>query len=156
MRQSSVLEVTTGLFVLLGIAALFYLATQTTNYRTVSSGQSFTVRAYFNNVGGLHVGAPVRMGGVTIGRVVGIRYSMKRYQAVVRLAIADRASHIPSDSTASILTQGVLGQQYVGISPGGAPTYLKNGSTIHFTQSAVILENLLGQLLTHGSSGKGK
>ncbi|MHB1543832.1 MAG: outer membrane lipid asymmetry maintenance protein MlaD [Gammaproteobacteria bacterium] len=156
MRQSSVLEVTTGLFVVLGIAALFYLATQTTDYRTVSGSQSYIVRAYFNNVGGLHVGAPVQMGGVTVGRVVGIHYSMKRYQAVIRMALEDRDAHIPSDSTASILTQGVLGQQYVGISPGGAPTFLKNGSTIHFTQSAIILEHLLGQLLTHGSSGKGK
>ncbi len=153
MRQSSALEISTGLFVLLGIAALFYLATKTTDYHSISGSQTYVVRAYFNNVGGLHVGAPVQMGGVTLGRVVGIRYSMKRYQAVVRMALNDRDDHIPSDSTASILTQGVLGQQYVGISPGGAPTFLKNGSTIHFTQSAIILEHLLGQLLTHG---KGK
>ncbi len=156
MRQSAALEVTTGLFVVLGIAALFYLATKTTDYRSIPGGQSYVVRAYFNNVGGLHVGAPVQIGGVTVGRVVGIRYSMKRYQAVVRMALRDHADHIPSDSTASILTQGVLGQQYVGLSPGGAPTFLKNGSTIHFTQSAIILEHLLGQLLTHGSRGKGK
>ena len=154
MRQIRTLEVTTGLFVLLGVAALFYLATQTTNYRSYG-GRSYRVRAFFNNVGGLHVGAPVRLGGVTIGRVNLIRYSMTRYQAEVGLLISDHYDKIPADSTAAILTQGVLGEQYIGLSPGGAPTFLHNGSTIHFTQSAIILENLLGQLLTHGGhSGK--
>jgi phospholipid/cholesterol/gamma-HCH transport system substrate-binding protein len=149
MRPNRTLEFTTGVFLLLGIAALFYLATEATNYRNVGGGSSYTVRACFGNVGGLHVGAPVRIGGVTVGRVTAIDYSFKRYEACVRMAISNKDNRIPSDSTASILTQGVLGEQYVGLSPGGAPTYLHQGSVIHFTQSAVILEKLIGKFLAN-------
>lgn len=149
MRPSRSLELTTGIFLLLGIAALFYLATEATNYRDVSSTGSYEVRACFGNVGGLHVGAPVRIGGVTVGRVTAIKYSFKRYEACIQMALSKKDDKIPSDSTASILTQGVLGEQYVGLSPGGAATYLHQGSTIHFTQSAVILEKLIGKFLAN-------
>jgi phospholipid/cholesterol/gamma-HCH transport system substrate-binding protein len=155
MRPNRTLEFTTGIFLLLGIAALFYLATEATNYKSAGGAGTYTVRACFGNVGGLHAGAPVRIGGVTVGRVTAIDYSFRRYEACTHLAISKRDDRIPSDSTASILTQGVLGEQYVGLSPGGAPTYLHQGSTIHFTQSAVILEKLIGKFLANQPTKKG-
>lgn len=147
MRRTFGLELGTGLFMLLGLGALFFIATQATNFSGLSSGPAYTVTAAFNNVGGLKKGAAVELGGVRIGTVGAIRLDPKSLQALVTLRIDKRYNEIPTDSSAGILTRGLLGDQYVGITPGGALKSLKNGATIHFTRSAIVLEKLIGQFL---------
>lgn len=153
MRRSFGLELGTGLFVLLGIGALFFLATQTTNLNTLQQGPTYKVTASFNNVGGLKQGAPVALAGVTVGRVSNITLDPKTLEAVVTLQIMKRYDEIPTDSSASIQTRGLLGDQYIGITPGGSLKSLKNGDTIHFTQSAIVLENLISQFMFKQASG---
>ncbi len=155
MRKSHTLNLGTGTFVLLGFAALFYLTTQTT-----SRGLSFTspphydVTAKFDNIGDLKVGAPVSMAGVEIGRVVGIDFDPREYKAVVRMRLNARYNQLPTDSDASIYTQGLLGGKYIGLTAGGAETYLKNNDQIDFTQSAFVLENLIGEVLANFTKSK--
>lgn len=156
MRQTRSIEISTGFFIILGFCALFFLATQTTNIKAYGDNSGYAVTASFFNVGGLKVRAPVTMSGVTIGRVTDIRLDRKTFNAVVTMRISDRFNQIPDDSSASILTAGLLGEQYVGISPGGSETVLKNGSKIQQTQSAIILENLIGQFLFNKASSGGK
>ena len=147
MRQTRTIELSTGLFVMLGFAALFFMVTQITNRGIVLHEQLYRLTARFDNVGGLKVGAPVSMGGVTIGRVEAIDYDSKTYKAVTRLAIQNRFDKIPNDSDVAIYTAGLLGGQYVGFTPGGAETYFKDGDQIELTQSAVVLENLISKFL---------
>jgi phospholipid/cholesterol/gamma-HCH transport system substrate-binding protein len=146
MRPSRAIDVSTGLFVLLGFASMLFLVTQITNKQTVR-GNSFHLTAQFENVGGLKPGAPISMAGVTIGRVEDISYDMKQYKAVVLVRIDGRYDRIPTDSDASILTSGLLGGQYIGLSPGGAEEYFKDGDRIEFVQDAIVLENLIGKYL---------
>lgn len=155
MRRTFGLELGTGLFILLGIGALFFLATQATNFSGLSSGSTYTVTASFNNVGALQPDAKVSLAGVTIGRVSAIRLNPKSLEATVTLKIDKRYDEIPVDSSASILTNGLLGDQYVGISPGGSLKSLKSGDKIHFTQSALVLEKLIGQFLFNKASSGG-
>lgn len=155
MRRTFGLEIGTGLFVLLGIGALFFLALKTTNLNSLGSGQTYAVTADFDNVGGLKQGAAVALAGVRIGRVATIKLDPKSLQAVVTLNIEDRYNQIPIDSSASIQTRGLLGDQYIGISPGGSLKSLKNGDTIHFTQSAIVLENLISQFMFNGKKSSG-
>ena len=152
MQQTRSIEIGTGLFVLLGFAALFFLTTQTTGSETFSGGDTFSVSARFQNVGNLKVRAPVSMSGVTIGRVTAIQLDPERLDAEVTFVIDSRYSQIPDDSDAAILTSGLLGSQYIGIQPGGSDTYLKDGSEIMFTQSAVVLENLISKYLFQSGS----
>jgi phospholipid/cholesterol/gamma-HCH transport system substrate-binding protein len=147
MTQTRATEIGTGLFALLGFAALFFLVTQITNRSIAWNEQSYRLSARFDNVGGLKVGAPVSMGGVTIGRVEAIEFDSSDYKAVARLRIQQRYSRIPNDSDVAIFTAGLLGGQYVGITPGGAETYFKDGDQIELTQSAVVLENLISKFL---------
>ena len=150
MRKSRTLNLGTGTFVLLGFAALFFLTTQTT-----SRGISFTspphydLTAKFDNIGDLKVGAPVSMSGVEMGRVNKIAFDSKEYKAVVTLRMDARFNQIPTDSDAAIYTQGLLGGKFIGLSAGGAETYLKDKDQIDFTQSALVLENLIGQVLAN-------
>ncbi|MFO1407301.1 MAG: outer membrane lipid asymmetry maintenance protein MlaD [Steroidobacteraceae bacterium] len=153
MRQNRAIDVSTGLFVLLGIAAIVFLVTQISNREFTSQGAGYRVTARFENVGGLKVGAPVKMAGVTVGRVEQIGYDMKVFKAVVTMGIDGRYDQIPDDSDASIYTAGLLGGQYVGLSPGGSETYLKDGSTIEFVQDAIVLENLISKYM-FGQAGK--
>lgn len=147
MRQTRAIEIGTGLFVLLGFAALFFLVTQITS-REFSLGQGgYRVTALFDQVGGLKPGAPVSMSGVTVGRVESIAYDFSVYRALVTLRIQPGFDKIPDDSDASILTAGLLGGQYVGIGPGASETFFKNGDRIQFTQSAIVLENLISKFL---------
>jgi phospholipid/cholesterol/gamma-HCH transport system substrate-binding protein len=148
MRQTRAIELSTGLFVLLGFAALFFLTTQISN-RGVALGKDhgYTLTAKFEDIGGLKVGAPVSMSGVTVGRVHSIGYDTTEYKAVVKLRIDQAYDRIPDDSDAAILTAGLLGGQYVGIGPGGSETFLRDGSQIQLTQSAVVLENLISKFL---------
>ena len=147
MRATRAVELGTGMFVLLGFAALFFLVTQITNREVGFGDAGYRVTASFDQVGGLKPGAPVSMSGVTVGRVESIGYDFALYQAVVVLRIDGRYDRIPADSDASIFTAGLLGGQYVGIAPGGSETFLKDGDQIEFTQSAVVLENLISKFL---------
>ena len=152
MRQNRAVELGTGLFVLLGIGALLFLTTQTTGRNDFSTARTFVVEARFENVGSLKKRSPVAMSGVTIGRVTDIRFDSISLEAVVTLIIDSRYDQIPDDSDASILTAGLLGSQYIGLQAGGSETYLEEGSEIYLTQSAVILENLIGKFLVNSGS----
>jgi len=155
MKQARAVEVGTGLFVLLGFAALFFLVTQIPSRDFAFGDAGYRVSAKFENVGGLKAGAPVSMGGVTIGRVEGIDFDSTDYRAVATLRIVSRYGRIPDDSDAAINTAGLLGGQYVGITPGGSETYLKDGDRIEFTQSAVVLENLISKFLFDRAAQEG-
>jgi phospholipid/cholesterol/gamma-HCH transport system substrate-binding protein len=156
MRQTRTIEISTGLFIILGFASLLFLATQTTNIRAYGNTGGYTVTANFTNVGGLKVRAPVTMAGVAVGRVTNISLNPQTFNAIVSMRIDSSYRQIPDDSSASILTSGLLGEQYIGISPGGSETFLKNDSKIQFTQSAIILENLIGQFLFNKASSGSK
>ena len=145
------IETLVGLFVLLGIAALVFLAFRAANLGSFAGTDTYPLHARFDNIGGLKVRAPVRSAGVTVGRVTGIALDGKTFQGVVTLAI-QAGYQFPKDSAAKILTAGLLGDQYVGIEPGGDDKSLVTGETIAQTQSAVVLENLIGQFLT-GKAG---
>lgn len=156
MRKSRTLDLGTGSFVLLGFAALFFLTTQTTS-RGISfaSPPHYDLTAKFDNVGDLKVGAPVSMSGVEMGRVTKIGFDSKEYKAVVNLRIDARYNQIPTDSDAAIYTQGLLGGKFIGLTAGGAETYLKDKDQIDFTQSAFVLENLIGQVLANFAKSAG-
>ncbi len=151
MRTNRSLEIWTGLFVLLGFAALFFLTAQLPSNGLKLSGAKagYTVTAEFDNIGDLKGGAPVTLAGVSIGAVQGIRIDPQNYRALVTLRIDPQYNQIPDDSYASIDTQGLLGGQYIAIDAGGSETYLKNGSQIMQTQSAIVLENLINKLLAN-------
>ncbi len=141
------LELWVGLFVAAGILALAMLAFKVGNLTSADVMNSYKVSARFDNVGGLKVKAAVTMAGVRIGRVSGIAFDNKKYQALVTMDIDGRYQNIPKDSSASILTSGLLGDQYVGIEPGGDETSLQNGDNFLRTQSALVLEKLVGQVI---------
>lgn len=147
MQKTRAIELGTGLFVLLGFAALFFLVTQITSREFGLGEGGFRLTAMFEQVGGLKPGAPVSMAGVTIGRVESITYDFNEYRARVVLRVEPTYDRIPDDSDASILTAGLLGGQYVGIGPGASETFFKEGDRIEFTQSAIVLENLISKFL---------
>ena len=156
MRKSRTLNLGTGSFVLLGFAALFFLTTQTTSRGLSWFGPPhYELIAKFDNIGDLKVGAPVSMSGVEIGRVEKIDFDSNEYKAIVSLRLNERYNKIPTDSDASIYTQGLLGGKFIGITAGGADTYLKDKDQIDFTQSAIVLENLIGQLVANFAKGSG-
>ncbi|MGI9222876.1 MAG: outer membrane lipid asymmetry maintenance protein MlaD [Woeseiaceae bacterium] len=156
MQQTRTVELGTGLFALLGMGALFFLTTQTTGGDDFSADEVFEVTARFENVGSLRPRAPVAMSGVTIGRVTGIQFDPYSLEAIVTLDIDSRYDQLPDDTDASILTAGLLGSQYIGLQAGGSDMYLEDGSEIMFTQSAIVLENLIGKFLVRGGSGDEK
>jgi phospholipid/cholesterol/gamma-HCH transport system substrate-binding protein len=147
MRPSRTIDLSTGLFVLLGFAAILFLVTQITNREFSLGGSAYRLQAQFENVGGLKAGAPVSMSGVTVGRVESIGFDMDALKAVVTLRIDGRYDRIPEDSDASIYTAGLLGGQYIGITPGGSDQYLRDGAHIEFVQDAIVLENLISKYL---------
>lgn len=153
MKQTRAVELGAGLFVLLGFGALFFLITQTTGLSNEIGNKGYTISARFENVGDLKVRAPVTVSGVTIGRVTGITYDPERMNAVVDMMIAEQYTQLPDDSEAAILTAGLIGGQYIGLTPGGSETWLEQGSEIEFTQSAVVLENLIGKFLSSVGGG---
>ncbi|MEF9944321.1 MAG: outer membrane lipid asymmetry maintenance protein MlaD [Burkholderiaceae bacterium] len=139
-------ELLVGLFVLAGAVALLFLALRAANLGSFSSGPSYAVSAKFDNIGGLKPRAPVKSAGVVVGRVSSIGFDNVSFQAVVNLDL-DRRYEFPLDTSAKILTSGLLGEQYVGLEAGGDEKNLKSGDAIRVTQSAVVLENLISQFL---------
>ena len=152
MRQTRSVEIGTGLFVLLGMSSLFFLTTQTTGGDDFKAESVYTVEARFENIGSLRQRAPVTMSGVTIGRVTEVQFDPVSLEAVVHFVIDAQYDQIPDDSDASILTSGILGSQYIGLQAGGSDLYLEDGSEILFTQSAIVLENLIGKFLVNAGS----
>jgi len=153
MQHSYTQDTLVGFFVACGIAALFYMALQISNLTTYTDTQdTYTITASFENSGGLKVKSLVSVAGVKIGRVSAIRLDKERYESIVEMRIEKKYDTLPSDSTASIFTAGLLGEQYVSIEPGGSDEYLQNGDSIDITQSAIILEQAIGRFLFQKAS----
>ena len=144
--QQSKNDVWVGLFVLIGAAALVFLALQAANLLNLNFESGYRITARFDNIGGLKPQAAVRSAGVVVGRVESITFDDKTYQAQVRLSMEDRYL-FPRDSSLKILTSGLLGEQYIGIEAGADEANLANGDMVTATQSAVVLENLISQFL---------
>jgi phospholipid/cholesterol/gamma-HCH transport system substrate-binding protein len=141
------IEILVGIFVMAAIAAFFMLAMSVSNMSSYTGGKSYEIKAYFDNIGGLKVRSKVSAGGVNIGRVTGIQYDSETYEAVVSMAIDEKYNRFPIDTAASILTSGLLGEQFIGFEPGAEEEYLKQGDVIDLTQSALVLEQIIGQFL---------
>ena len=154
MRANYKVEFASGVFLLLGIAALVWLATRATDYGQEIGKETYSISARFTNVADLRDRAPVKIGGVTVGMVESITLDPVTFEAVVKMSVASRFDEIPSDTGASILTSGVLGDRYVGLEPGGAPDMLANGDELFITQSALVLEQVIGKYLFNASKGE--
>lgn len=148
------LEIAVGIFVALGIASLFMLAMKVSNLSAFDIEAGYTLKANFENIGGLKVRSPVRIGGVRIGRVVSIGYDSQHFEAVVTMSIDNRYDKLPSDTEAGIYTAGLLGEQYIGLEPGGAEEFLEDGGLIDETQSAIVLEKMIGNVLFDKTDGE--
>lgn len=144
--QRSKFDVWVGLFVLLGAAAILFLALKAGNLLTLSFDPTYQVTARFDNIGGLKPKAAVKSAGVVIGRVQSIKFDDKTFQASVEIAL-NKGVSFPKDSSAKILTAGLLGEQYIGLEPGYDQNNLAQGDAIKTTQSAIVLENLISQFL---------
>ena len=145
--QQRISQTVVGIFVVIVILALIFLAFKVSGLTSLGSGDTYTVTADFNNIGGLKARAPVRISGVTVGYVKSITLDSTTFQALVVMHIYDNQNKLPIDTSASVFTEGLLGANYVSLTPGYDATYFKNGSKIRSTHSALILENLIGQLL---------
>ncbi len=154
MNRNATQDTVVGLFVAAGIAALFFLALQVSNLSSFTQQDSYTVIARFENSGGLKEKSPVSAAGVKIGRVSSISFDQEKAQSVVVMAIDAHYDKLPEDTTASIFTAGLLGEQYVSLELGGSEEFLRNHSSIEITQSAVILEKVLGQFLFKSAEEK--
>src|SRR6516225_5816733 len=157
MRANRTLEIGTGLFVLLGFAALLFLTTQlpASGLKLGRAKAGYHVTAEFDNIGDLKVGSPVTMSGVRLGEVSGIHFDPRQFKAVVTMRIDPQYNQIPEDSYASIQTEGLLGGKYIGLSPGGSDTNLKDGSHIDQTQSAIVLESIINKFFANYASSRG-
>lgn len=147
MKITRTIEIGVGGFVALGIAALLMLALRVANVESLGASDGYRLFARFDNVGGLQVRSPVKIGGVLVGRVTGIDYDPALFQAVVEMRISPRFMQIPRDTAASIYTAGLLGEQYVNLDPGGDEETLRDGDTLEMTQSAIVLETMLQEFL---------
>lgn len=154
MSKTTQMEILVGAFMAAGFVALFFLAMQVSNLGTVHTGDSYRVEARFDNIGGLKAKAPVTLAGVEVGRVLDIYYDSQDFRAVAVLGIYAQYDNIPDDTFAKILTAGLLGEQYVGLDPGGSEDVLKEGSEIAVTQSALVLEEVIGQFI-YGKAQEG-
>ena len=151
--NKTILDLWVGLFVIAGIGALLFLALKVGSMNAVNASESYEVVAAFDNIGGLKARAPVKSAGVVVGRVVDIGFDSRTYEATVTLTI-DKRYTFPKDTSAAIMTSGLLGEQYIGLQAGGDSVKLKNKDRIKITQSAVVLENLIGQFL-YGKAQEG-
>ena len=154
----STIDLWVGIFVAAGLGALLFLALKVGNLASFSTAQTYLVQAKFANIGGLKVRAPVKSAGVVVGRVAEIRFDNETYEAVAMLKL-EASYRFPRDTSAKILTSGLLGEQYIGLEAGGNPAMLKDGERLRITQSAVVLENLISQFLfskaAEGGEAKG-
>ncbi len=153
MKRTYLLELSVGLFVALGIAALVFLALKVSNLAQVGVTDGYHLLARFDHVGGLRVRSPVTIAGVRVGQVSDIRVDPETFEAVVKLSI-DPGYRLPSDTSAQIYTAGLLGEQYIALEPGGEEDYLGDGDEIALTQSAIVLERVLGQFLFQKAAGE--
>jgi phospholipid/cholesterol/gamma-HCH transport system substrate-binding protein len=144
--ERTTLDLWVGIFVVAGVAALAMLAMKVGNLGTYNMSETYKVHAYFNNVGGLKPKASIKSAGVLVGRVTGITLDTQRYEADVEMSL-DKRYRFPKDTFANILTAGLLGEQYIGLVPGGDTEMLKNGDQIKMTQSAVVLEDLISKFI---------
>lgn len=154
MQHSKTQDTMVGLFVAVGIAALFYLALQISNLGSYSSGESYSIIARFQNSGGLKVKSPVSVAGVRIGRVSSITLDKESHEAIVEMRIEEQYNNLPDDSSASIYTAGLLGEQYISIDPGSSDDYLKDKSILDITSSAIVLEEMIGKFMMNKAEGK--
>ncbi|MDX8378530.1 MAG: outer membrane lipid asymmetry maintenance protein MlaD [Gallionella sp.] len=144
--ERTTLDLWVGMFVVAGVAALVVLAMKVGNLATYNVSESYQVHAYFSNIGGLKPKASIRSAGVLVGRVTSISLDTTRYEADVVMRL-DKRYRFPEDTFANILTSGLLGEQYIGLMPGGDEEMLKNGAQITHTQSAMVLENLISKFM---------
>ena len=151
--ERSTLDLWVGIFVVAGIAALVVLALKVGNLSTYNGGESYQLEAYFSNIGGLKPQASIKSAGVLVGRVTAISLDTERYEAKVTMSI-DQRYQFPVDTFANILTSGLLGEQYLGLVPGGDEQLLKAGDVVKQTQSAVVLEDLIGKFLYSKAEGQ--
>ncbi len=151
MQQKRGIDLIVGLFVLGGIAALVFLALRVGNLSTASVDNAYRLYAEFDNIGGLKLKAPVTLAGVNIGRVTDVKIEKAFYTAVVEMSIDSKYDNLPEDTSAAILTAGLLGSQYVGLEPGAEESYLADGDKIEITQSSLVLENLISTFITSGA-----
>ena len=154
MRKSAI-DVWVGIFVAIGLLAALFLALKVGNMNAISFQPTYTITARFDNIGGLKPRAPVKSAGVVVGRIADIRFDDTTYQATVTMTL-ERNYQFPKDSSAKILTSGLLGEQYVGLEAGGSDQMLAQGNMITQTQSAVVLENLISQFLYNKAADGGK
>ena len=147
------IEIMVGFFVVLGFLALFMLAMKVSNLSRLTNKEGYEVSAYFENIGGLKVRSPVTVSGVRVGQVTEIVYDSNRYEAKVVMRIQAAHDYFPIDTTASIYTAGLLGEQYVALEPGAEEDVLTTGDTIEFTQSALVLEEIIGKIVVKLTSG---
>ncbi|MDH3787184.1 MAG: outer membrane lipid asymmetry maintenance protein MlaD [Xanthomonadales bacterium] len=154
MRANYKVEFASGVFLLLGIAALIWLATRATDYGQELGKETYTISARFTNIGDLRDRAPVKIGGVTVGMVESVELDPVTFEAIVHMKVSSRFNEIPSDTGASVFTSGVLGDRYIGLEPGGAPDMLTNGDELFITQSALVLEQIIGKYLFNAGSDK--
>lgn len=144
---SKTVEIGVGVFVAMGLAALLMLAMKVSNLAELAAADGYQLTARFDNIGGLKVRAPVTMSGVRVGRVTEVEFDDSTYEAVVRFSVNPRYARIPLDTSASIYTAGLLGEQYIGLEAGGDEDFLTDGGEIMLTQSALVLEQVIGQFL---------
>lgn len=156
MKRQAKIEIWVGAFVLMSLAALLMIAFQVSNFSTWKEKPSYQVSALFDNIGGLKTRAPVKISGVVIGRVTAISVDPSSFKAKVEMKIDQDFNEISIDSSASILTSGLLGDQYIGLDIGGDEEYLVEGSDIELTQSALVLEDLIGQFIVKFSDSSDK
>ncbi len=152
--ESRAIDIGVGLFILLGLGSVIFLTTQTLGSTALSESTSYTLHAHFDHIGDLKVRAPVALAGVTIGRVSRISVDPINYQASVELRIDKTFNQFPIDTFASIATTGLLGGKYIELGPGGDEEVLQDQDEIEFTQSAILLENLIGKFMVNGKGDK--
>lgn len=153
--QRATLDLWVGIFVVAGLGALLFLALKVGNMSGFDSGNTYTVKAEFENIGGLKPRAPIKSAGVVVGRVSDITFDNQSYEAVVSMNL-DKRYTFPRDTSASIMTSGLLGEQYIALEAGGEEKMLADGDSMKLTQGAVVLENLIGQFLYNKADTAGE